>query len=143
MAVRRISPHEAKALMDQGYTYLDVRSIPEYDQGHPTGAHNAPLLQAGSSGMTANPDFLPVVTQAYPKEARLVIGCRSGQRSQRAALMLEGAGFTQLVEMRGGWAGETDPTGRMVEKGWSTAGLPTSVEPTPGGTWEDLHLKVR
>src|SRR5438132_10758352 len=103
MAVKRISPAEAKALMDAGYIYLDVRSIPEYEQGHPAGAHNAPLMHMGRGGMAPNPEFVQVVSKAYPKDTKMVLGCKSGGRSQRAAMLLEGAGFTNLVEMRGGF----------------------------------------
>ena len=39
MAVNRVSPEEARDLMDkEGYAYLDVRSVPEFEAGHPTGA---------------------------------------------------------------------------------------------------------
>src|SRR5437868_3098876 len=103
MAVKRISPTEASELLGQGYTYVDVRSVPEYEQGHPAGAVNAPLMHFGPGGMSPNPEFVAVMQKAFPRDARLVVGCKSGGRSQRAAMMLEAAGFTGLVEMRGGW----------------------------------------
>jgi rhodanese-related sulfurtransferase len=143
MAVKRISPDEARQLMEDGYTYLDVRSVPEYDQGHPTAAVNAPLLHMGPGGMAPNAEFVAVVAAAFAKDAKLVIGCKSGGRSQRAAMLLEGAGFENLVEMRGGWSGEADPMGRVVEKGWSVLGLPSSTAPTPGGSWEELRGKKK
>jgi rhodanese-related sulfurtransferase len=41
---RRVSPQEAKDLMDkEGYVYVDVRSIPEFEAGHPAGAFNVPI----------------------------------------------------------------------------------------------------
>lgn len=141
MAVKRISPKEAKALMDEGYVYLDVRSVPEYDQGHPEGAKNAPLMHAGSGGMRPNPDFLAVVEANFPKDAKLVVGCKAGGRSQKAAMMMESAGYTNLVEMRGGFSGETDMLGRPVEAGWQAQGLPVATQPTLGGTWVELQAK--
>ena len=36
--IKRVSPAEAKTLMDEGYVYLDVRSEPEFAAGHPAGA---------------------------------------------------------------------------------------------------------
>ncbi len=42
--VKRVTPPEAAALLAEGWIYLDVRSIPEFDLGHPTGAVNVPLL---------------------------------------------------------------------------------------------------
>jgi rhodanese-related sulfurtransferase len=137
MAVKRISPTEAKGLLDQGWVYLDVRSVPEYEQGHPLGARNAPLLHMTGGGMQPNGEFLDVVVASFPKDAKLVVGCKAGGRSQRAAMMMEAAGFTNLVEMRGGWSGEGDGMGRVVEKGWSQVGLP-SEQATPGGSWQEL-----
>ena len=141
MAVKRISPTEANALIDQGYQYVDVRSVPEYDQGHPRRAVNAPLMHMGPGGMVPNAEFVAVMAKAFPKDAKLILGCKSGGRSQRAAMMLEGAGFTDLVEMRGGWGGEGDAMGRIVEKGWATLGLPAERAPSPGGSWEELKKK--
>ena len=139
MAVQRISPAETQALLGDGYTYVDVRSVPEYDGGHPEGAVNVPLLNMGPGGMSPNPDFLGALGARFPKDAKLVIGCKVGGRSQKAAMMLEQAGFTALKEMRGGWSGEVDGFGRIVEKGWSTLGLPSSTTPTPGGSWDEIR----
>ena len=141
MAIKRVSPTEAKALQDQGYVYLDVRSVPEYEQGHPTGADNAPLMHAGSGGMAPNPEFLAVVQAAYAKDAKLVVGCKSGGRSQRAAMMMEAAGFSSLVEMRGGYSGETDGSGRIAERGWADVGLPVTQAATVGGSWAELKQR--
>ena len=75
MAVKRISPDEAREIIDkQGYAYLDVRSVPEFEAGHPTGAYNVPLLHMGPGGMSPNPDFMAVVQKAFPTDARLVLG---------------------------------------------------------------------
>lgn len=138
MAVKRISPSEAKQLLDQGYVYIDVRSAPEFEQGHPPGARNVPIAHLGGAGMVANPDFVAAMKAHFPADANLVLGCKGGVRSQRAAMMLEAAGFTNLVEMRGGWAGETDAMGREVERGWAPAGLPVEMETHPGASWEEL-----
>ncbi len=47
MELKRIVPEEAKALLDsgQGYTYLDVRTVEEFDEGHVQGAKNVPFLE--------------------------------------------------------------------------------------------------
>src|SRR5204862_444709 len=100
-----------------------------------------PLLHYGPGGMAPNPEFLAVVQANFPKDSRLVVGCKAGNRSQRAAMMLEGAGFTNVVEMRGGWSGESDMTGRVLEKGWSALGFPSESQATPGGSWSELHAK--
>ena len=49
MYVKRVSPEEAQALMqDQGWAYVDVRSVPEFEQGHPA----APVDQCPGRGFT-------------------------------------------------------------------------------------------
>ena len=92
--------------------------------------------------MQPNPDFLPVVTRAYAKDAKLVIGCKSGARSQRAALVLEAAGYSGLVEMRGGFSGEADGMGRLVQKGWAAEGLPVETVAAPGASWQEMTKKT-
>jgi rhodanese-related sulfurtransferase len=139
MAFRRVSPDEAKSLIDKdGYVYLDVRSLPEFAAGHPSGAYNVPLNHQGPEGMTPNPDFLSVVEKTFPKDAKLVVGCKAGGRSQRAAAMLEGAGFTSVVDQKAGYEGPSP-----LEPGWRPKGLPTSTDAAPDHTYEGLRAKAR
>ena len=60
----------------------------------------------------------------------------------RAAEMLISAGFTAVVDMRGGFDGEMGPGGVLVYEGWSRRGLPVSTEPHPGATYEELEKKA-
>jgi rhodanese-related sulfurtransferase len=53
--IKRVSAREARALMDAGYAYVDVRSEQEFDLGHPSGAVNVPFQLLGPSGMGQNP----------------------------------------------------------------------------------------
>ena len=139
--IKRVSPADAKQLLDDGYVYLDVRSEPEFAAGHPAGAVNVPLMHAGPRGMTPNPEFLAVVEALYPKDARLVLGCRSGQRSMRAADVLQGAGYTGLVDQRAGFDGTRDTFGQVTEAGWGQAGLPVETT-TPGGSYGELKQRA-
>lgn len=142
MTVKRVSPKEADALVrDQGYVYVDVRSIPEFDSGHPTGAYNVPLMHQTGAGMQPNADFVPVMLAAFPKDAKLVVGCRSGGRSLRAATMLLEAGFENVVDQRGGMAGARNAFGQLEEEGWEAAGLPLSQEPDPERTYSSLEAR--
>lgn len=141
-AVKRVSPSEAKKLMDEEqYVYLDVRSEPEYAAGHPEGAHNVPLMHAGPAGMKPNPDFLDVVQALYPKDKKIVVGCRSGQRSMRAAEMLAAAGYTDLIDQRAGFDGPRDAFGAVTEPGWGPAGLPVETA-TPGASYAELKQQA-
>ena len=129
--MNRISPAEARALQAQGWTYLDVRSTPEFERGHPEGAVHVPLMEAGPAGMQPNPQFLEQVQARFSPETKLVVGCEAGGRSLRAATLLAQAGFAQVVDQRCGFGGARGPGGQVVEPGWKDAGLP--VETGPAG----------
>lgn len=139
--IERISPAEAKKRLDAGWIYLDVRSVPEFEQGHPSGAYNVPLLHMGRGGMEPNGEFLGVVMKTFPKTAKLVVGCKSGGRSLKAAQMLKAEGYSSIVDQRAGFRGAHDPFGQMTERGWVACGLPQSTKAEPGRTWEELSRK--
>ena len=136
--VKRVSPSEANELLSQGYAYVDVRSEPEFDESHPTGAFNVPLLHMGTGGMTPNAEFLTVMQKAFPKDAKLVVGCKAGGRSLRAATALLEAGFADVIDQRAGFDGPRDAFGALTEKGWSHAGLPVEKGATPGRSYADV-----
>lgn len=138
---KRILPKEAAALVEQGWVYLDVRSIPEFEQGHPTGALNVPLLHFQNGRMAPNPDFQRVVEANLAKDAKIVVGCKAGGRSLQAATLMESAGYTNVVDMRGGYHGERDNFGRASVAGWADEGLPVSTESAPDKTYEALAKK--
>ena len=134
MSVKRVDPKEAAKLVEDGWTYVDVRSVPEFDGGHPTGAYNLPLLHQGPTGArTPNPDFAPAFARAFPdRDQQIVMGCRSGQRSFKAATMLSSMGYSNLVDMRGGYSGDKDTTG------WADESLATATSPESGRSWDEL-----
>jgi len=139
MAVKRISPEEAKELLEgQGYIYLDVRTEEEFEAGHVPGAKNVPILQRGPMGMQPNEEFLAVVEANFGKEAKYITGCQKGGRSLKAAQLLEQAGF-EVVDMRGGMGGEVDPMGQITYPGWGPRGLPVENECPPESVYETLR----
>jgi rhodanese-related sulfurtransferase len=141
--IKTVDPAGAKELIDtQGFVYLDVRSISEYEQGHAPGAVNAPLLHSGPGGMVPNPEFVRVVEANYTHDTPLVLGCKAGSRSMRAAQLLEAAGFTNLVNMDGGFHGRFDAMGNLLQSGWTHAGLPETTDPAAGVSWQQLVAKA-
>jgi len=132
MAVRRVTPQEAKALMDEGYVYVDVRSIPEFEKGHPEGAYNVPLLHMGPAGMAPNADFGAVMQRHFAKDSKLVVGCKMGGRSAQAGQLLESLGYTNVVDQKGGFEGQPG------SPGWSPAGLPVATRAAAGRSYETL-----
>jgi rhodanese-related sulfurtransferase len=119
-SIVRVSPAEANEKMTrEGFTYVDVRTPEEFAEGHPAGAVNVPLDAA----------FVDVMSKAFSRDAPVILGCKSGERSLRAARALQEAGFTAVLEQRAGFDGARGPFGEMMEPGWSRAGLPREVGP--------------
>lgn len=68
---------------------IDVREPEEYQQSHVEGAVNMPpsiLMTLGGA--------LPAELQGLPKDADIIVYCRSGSRSAVALSLLQQAGFT-------------------------------------------------
>jgi rhodanese-related sulfurtransferase len=125
--MKEVSAQEANEIMqkDASVIYLDVRSTQEFEQGHPLRAINIPIMNlVPGMGMVPNAEFVNVVEANIPKDASVLIGCKSGGRSARAVEILSQVGFQNLANVRSGFVGAMDMTGRIVEPGWSLLNLP-------------------
>ena len=99
---KRISAAEAKAMIDQGTTVVDVRTPAEFGGGHIPQAQHIPL-----DSILARPrDVL--------KGDNVIFVCQVGQRSALAAEMAAAVGMKSLYNLEGG----TDA--------WVRAGYPVS-----------------
>jgi len=58
------------------------------------------------------------------KSDTVIVICRSGDRSARAADLLADAGYTNVVSVLDGFEGDLSPDGRRTVNGWKNAGLP-------------------
>ena len=141
---RRVTPEEAKDLIDkEGWVYVDVRSVGEFQAGHATGAYNVPLNLIGKGGVTPNEKFLAAMDKVFPRDAKLIVACQAGGRSARAAAQLEGAGFTNVADLSAGFEGKVDAATRQVsEPGWRRKNLPVSQDSEPGKTWEGIEARL-
>ena len=141
--IPRVAPAEAQRLIEEdGYVYVDVRSIPEFEAEHPRGAFNVPLMHAGPAGMTPNGEFLAVFRAAFPLETKLVVGCKGGGRSLRAANVLVQNGFVHVVDQRAGFDAARDAFGQVTEPGWKAASLPVAHGPAGERSYEALREKL-
>jgi rhodanese-related sulfurtransferase len=120
-AVTTISTDEAEELLDEGITFIDVRTVEEFDDGHLRGSFNVPVSIDTEQGRVANPDFLDVMEVNFEKSEKMVILCRAGARSARAVTILREAGYSELLDMTAGVAGGKDPFGEVI-MGWQTEG---------------------
>jgi len=81
MNIAQVSPEEAKRLLDGGgAVYLDVRTVPEFVNGHAPSALNIPVVEMNPQvgGMELNEKFLGVVEVNIPPDAQLIVGCKTG-----------------------------------------------------------------
>ena len=122
-----VTAQEAQELLDSnsGYIYLDVRSVSEFEAGRPPGAINIPIAEPDATGqMAINPNFVQSVDAKIPRDAKVIVGCKSGGRSAMACEIMRGAGYYRVMNMLGGFGGVTGRDGEIVEPGWSTSGYP-------------------
>jgi len=132
MPIRSLDPKSAHAEMQKspGHVFVDVRTVEEFDAGHPAGSVNVPwaLRDLATGGMAPNPDFVPTVQKTVGKSTRIFASCLGGVRSLNALRALEAAGYTDLVNVETGWGGKKDPSGRIVAPGWKDCALPVANE---------------
>ena len=88
-----ISPKQAQTLIlnDDNVSLLDVRTAEEYKSGHIRGAKLIPLNK-----LEANLDKLKA-----DRDKKIVVYCRSGNRSVAASRILEKHGFVPLNVKQG------------------------------------------
>ena len=144
MTVKHITVREAHQKQTEGSIYVDVRSVPEFEAGHPAGAVNVPLLHFDerTRQMTPNREFIEVMRANFPPESGLLIGCQVGGRSVQAAQMLVGSGYRDVSNVLGGYAGARDPmTGAVHAEGWTQAGLPVESD-APDRSYDAVRTKT-
>jgi rhodanese-related sulfurtransferase len=136
--IKQLSVQEAHQQQQTGGVYVDVRSVPEFDQAHPSGAYNIPLLHLDerTGQMRPNTQFLSVVQANFPVETPLIVGCQAGMRSQQACEILGASGYTTLANVRGGFGGS-----QFGDQGWMPAGLPVETS-APGRDYMTLSQKA-
>ena len=107
----------------EGWSIVDVRTAEEFNRGHPAGAHHVPLAVPGPFGLMFNPGFVAAMKQRFAPSDRLILTCAVGSRSRQACEILAAEGFSNLVNLHGGFDGARDMFGRLVEPGWAASGL--------------------
>ena len=146
MAVKEITPQQAHELLtkETDAIYIDVRTVREFEAGHPEGAVNIPVaFPDPARGMVMNADFVGVVEGHFPKDKKIIVGCQAGPRSNAAAGLLQQAGYQDVSNMVGGFGGMRDPLGKVIAPGWSSLGLPVRQESGEGISYDSLSAKIR
>jgi len=132
-----LSAEEAFEVLSRepGALLVDVRSRAEWTfVGLPdlSSIGKEPLLVEWQSypAMTVSEDFMPAITEAVSTrggdhQTPLLFLCRSGGRSQAAAIAMTAVGFRRCFNITGGFEGRLDgERHRGALDGWKAAGLP-------------------
>ena len=143
----------------KGVLFVDIRSRPEVAfLGMPTVAHaNIPYLtmgfmdewddKKGNFRLVANNDFLArfetlVQANGMSKDSPVILMCRSGSRSSKAARVLYVAGYRNVYSVTEGYEGDKAKQGPLkgqrVVNGWKNSGLPWSYKLDPDKMYWEL-----
>lgn len=143
--VPQTTPENAARILhdDPNAVYLDVRTVSEFEAGHPAGSFNVPVVfyEPPRRDPIQNDLFPHICEHKFPKDTRLLVGCQSGVRSLRATEILETLGFTNVMNVDGGFGGRRDTTGRTIQKGWIESRLPVERGNPIGRSYEDLRKR--
>jgi rhodanese-related sulfurtransferase len=105
------------------FVILDVRTDSEFEEDHPEDAVNIPLYTKGAdSARKLNENFVDDVKAQFNTDQTIVVICRTGGRSVRAAKMLRDAGFSNAYNFSNGFLGQG---------GWKSNGLPSTGDAKP------------
>lgn len=115
-------------IADRVDVHIPLRVMPEFATYNP---------DKGAYDLVENPDFIASFKQIAAErnldpETPVMLICRSGSRSARAADMLYDAGFTQVYSVIDGFEGDKakdgPDRGHRVLNGWKNAGLSWSYK---------------
>ena len=68
--------------------------------------------------MVPNSNFIDQVEKNFSYDQLILVGCKTGGRSEKACKLLTQAGFTDIMNVMGGYHGN------QYSKGWASSGLP-------------------
>lgn len=126
-----VSPAEAWELLrdEEDAVLVDVRTQAEWAfVGVPElGEHGKRAIFAEWSSLSGGPNpaaFVEAITSQVDKDARVLLLCRSGQRSIAAAQALTAAGYEHAYNVLEGFEGPLDEQAHRGGRGWRAEGLP-------------------
>ncbi|NLZ69597.1 MAG: rhodanese-like domain-containing protein [Spirochaetales bacterium] len=91
-SVVKVTPDKALTLLkEKGTILVDVRTEAEYKEGHIASAILIPNETIGKKSIASLPD----------KNAKIIVYCRSGRRSNEAANKLIKLGYTNVFDLGG------------------------------------------
>jgi len=93
LAAEVVTPEKGEKLIADKVQLLDVRTEEEWNEGHLNGAVRADVTEE---------DFAEAVKEVTDPSKPVLVYCRSGGRSARAAKQLEKLGYKVVFDLKGG-----------------------------------------
>lgn len=90
---KQVNVDKVRELVENKEFIVDVREIREYENGHIKGAINIPLSE------------LRERYNEIPRDKKVYLHCRTGQRSYNAAMALQNLGFDNVINITGSFLG--------------------------------------
>ena len=126
--MKNLLPKETWALIQQrpDTMFVDVRmEIESLYVGRPPGVHTIAWYEYPDLHPDPATFVAAVERETQDKTQPVVLICRSGKRTVDAALALEAAGFTDVINVLHGFEGDLDAHfHRSTVNGWRCDGLP-------------------
>lgn len=122
---------------------IDTRTPQEYNYvGHPTMAYNIPSMfmtmefdtKKKTYKTKVNENFVADVQKRFKKDQTLLLMCRSGNRTAKAANLLAKAGYKKVYNIYDGFEGDKVKDdmsyfkGKRMVNGWKNSGNPWSYK---------------
>jgi rhodanese-related sulfurtransferase len=93
---------EAKKMLEGGNVFvLDVRTPGEFNSAHIKGATLIPLKNVLGTNLSSD-RLLEARINEIPKDKKILVYCRTGQRSSAASKMLVNSGYLHIYNILGG-----------------------------------------
>ena len=83
-------PQQVKTLVKEGAMLIDVRSAQEFSSEHIPGAVNIPINEISQR-----------LKELGKPQTKIIVYCRSGNRSSRAKALLNTKGYTEVYNLGG------------------------------------------
>ncbi|GJD08216.1 Senescence-associated protein DIN1 [Galdieria sulphuraria] len=104
-SVESIHPSEAHhKKLRESWKHLDVRTKEEFTAGHAKDSICVPIMVKGKEGkLEENLSFLQDVCKFFKKDDKILVSCLKGPRAMKAIEKLREAGFSQVLNVAGGF----------------------------------------
>ena len=119
-----LTPRETWALYEAGgIELIDTRTLAERDLiGYVPGSVHIEWYDYPAKARNAH--FLDQLRARVEPDRPVAFLCRSGVRSQHAAVLATANGYRAAYNILEGFEGDKNPQGQRRVNGWQTAGLP-------------------